>query len=81
VWPPRQSITVQKAFVWLLFPVAWLAYTLYRAQIVHWYPYPFLDPSKVGSTFGVLVYIIGIAIAFVGIAQLFAWISRVRQAN
>lgn len=81
VWPPRQSVSVQKAFVWLLFPVAWLAYTLYRAQIVHWYPYPFLDPNKVGSKVSVLLYIICIAVAFTGLAQLFAWISRIRQAN
>ena len=81
VWPPHESVTAQKAFTWLIFPVAWLAYTLYRAQIVHWYPYPFLDPNKVGSKIGVLAYIIVIAIAFTGLAQLFAWVSRIRQAN
>jgi hypothetical protein len=81
VWPPHESVTAKKAFVWLLFPVAWLAYTLYRAQIVHWYPYPFLDPSKVGSKLGVLAYLVGISIAFVALAQGFAWISRIRQTN
>jgi hypothetical protein len=81
VWPPHLAITVRKAFVWLIFPVAWLAYTLWRAQIVHWYPYPFLDPAKVGSKVGVLVYIIGISIAFIALAQAFAWISRVRKQS
>lgn len=78
LWPPQQAVSSRLAYVWLTFPVAWLTYTLYRAPIAHWYPYPFLDPSIVGSKFGVFAYIIGIAVAFIALAQLFAWISRER---
>jgi hypothetical protein len=33
-----------------IFPIAWLAYTLGRGAIVHWYPYPFVDVVTHGYT-------------------------------
>ena len=32
----------------LLWPVAWLAYTLARGPLAHWYPYPFVDVDTLG---------------------------------
>jgi hypothetical protein len=39
-----------KRIVWLslIFPVLWLAFTLIRGAIITWYPYPFIDVSKIG---------------------------------
>lgn len=33
-------------FYWLIFPLVYLIYSLIRGPIVNWYPYPFLDLSK-----------------------------------
>lgn len=45
---PRPRITwttVGWAFAW---PVAWIAYTLGRGAVTGWYPYPFLDVTRLG---------------------------------
>ena len=44
--PPHRNITIRRAAVWLIFPVVWLAYTLWRGAVTGWYPYPFLVPDE-----------------------------------
>ncbi|HSD98145.1 MAG TPA: Pr6Pr family membrane protein [Patescibacteria group bacterium] len=44
---------------WLLFPFFFVIYTLIRGFFVHWYPYPFLNPSLVGYE-GVVIWTFGI---------------------
>jgi len=46
--PPSNKVSYRKALAWLVFPLAYLAYSLIRGPIVEWYPYPFLDPSSGG---------------------------------
>ncbi len=65
--PPRNPLTVRRALVWMLFPLAYFVYSLFRGPIVDWYPYPFLNPDSVGGYGGVLAYSIGIAVLFMGI--------------
>jgi hypothetical protein len=31
-----------------LFPFLWLAFTLIRGSVIHWYPYPFIDVTRIG---------------------------------
>ena len=57
--PPRHRISPGMAFLWLLYPLAYFAYSLIRGEIVDWYPYPFLDASELGYG-GVLVRCLGI---------------------
>lgn len=43
---PRCDLrTVAWSLVW---PVAWLAYTLLHGSVTHWYPYPFIDVNAHG---------------------------------
>lgn len=51
---PGVRLTFRRALVWVVFPMAYLAYSLVRGAITGWYPYPFLDPREHGYT-GVLV--------------------------
>ena len=45
---PR-SLTSARIARWsLLFPIGWLAFTLIRGAVVKWYPYPFIDVTKLG---------------------------------
>ena len=42
---PRGWATAAVARMSLTFPVLWLAFTLVRGAVVHWYPYHFIDVS------------------------------------
>ncbi|WP_105566792.1 Pr6Pr family membrane protein [Microbacterium halophytorum] len=74
----------------LAYPIAWVGYTLLRAEHVvspatgsaWWYPYPFLNPHVQGGYGGVALYVIGIAIAFgiVSTGILALWRRRARIA-
>ena len=81
LWPSAKAISAREALWWLVFPITWIVYTLVRASFTSWYPYPFLNPDKVGGWGGVTLYIIGIAVAFIALSQLLAWVSRERKRN
>jgi len=54
--PPSPRLTLGSALVALVFPLAWLTYTLIRGAVVDWYPYPFLDPAQPGGYTTVAIY-------------------------
>ena len=58
---------------WLLFPAAYLVYTLARGADTGWYPYPFLDPDESGGYGGVAAYSAGVLAAFVAVALALRW--------
>jgi len=45
---PRRLTSRRVAQLSLCFPVLWLAFTLVRGSIVHWYPYHFIDVTVIG---------------------------------
>lgn len=45
---PRNIVSARIAWLSLIFPVCWVAFTLIRGAIVHWYPYPFIDVTQLG---------------------------------
>ncbi len=59
--PPRQRISIWQGAVWLVYPLAWVAYSLTRGAMVGWYPYPFLDPANGGYS-SIAVYVVGILV-------------------
>jgi hypothetical protein len=76
ITPPRRTVPFRRALSWLLFPALFLAYSLVRGPVVDWYPYPFLDPDRVGGYGGVAAYAAGIAL-FVGLmCWLVTWSGR-----
>lgn len=81
LWPSAKAISAHEAWWWLIFPVVWIIYTLVRASFTGWYPYPFLNPDKVGGWGGVTLYIVGITLVFIALSQLLAWVSRERTRN
>lgn len=70
--PPRTVLTLRRALVWLVFPLAYLVYTLVRGPVVDWYPYPFLNPDwpDGGGYPGVAVASVGVALGVVT----FSWV-------
>ncbi|MGC4043355.1 MAG: Pr6Pr family membrane protein [Armatimonas sp.] len=45
---PQHKLRFSQSLLWLLYPVAYLAYSLIRGAITGWYPYPFLNPHPNG---------------------------------
>jgi hypothetical protein len=61
ITPPTVRVSFRRGLIWLVYPLAYVAYSLIRGNTVDWYPYPFLDPGPRGYT-GVIQSSIGIAI-------------------
>ena len=57
---PSKAITFKRSFVWLIYPISYVIYSLVRGQLVNWYPYPFLNPKTNGFS-GVFLTAVGIA--------------------
>lgn len=62
--PPRTTIVANHIWYWLLYPVAYLLYSLVRGAFVDWYAYWFIDPARAGGWGGVLVFALGISAGF-----------------
>jgi hypothetical protein len=45
---PKRKFLFKQSLYWLLFPTAYLAYSLTRGVVTGWYPYPFLNPDTAG---------------------------------
>jgi hypothetical protein len=80
--PPRHRISPGMALLWLLYPLAYFAYSLIRGEIVDWYPYPFLDASELGYG-GVLARCLGILagmiVAALAVAEIGNRLGRRRE--
>ena len=68
--PPRTQLVVKQILLWQIFPLLYLAYVLIRGSVVSWYPYPFLDPAKMGGYGRVALYSLGIFVTFL----VFSWL-------
>jgi len=64
IFPPRARLGARELAIALIFPLAYLIYSLIRGKLVGWYPYPFLDARIVNGTTTVAVYVIGITLVF-----------------
>ena len=62
--PPRTPLGFKAGSLVLVFPLAYLAYSLIRGTVTGWYPYPFIDPTGPGGYGGVCAYAAGIAALF-----------------
>jgi len=72
--PPRHRISFRDSLVWLVYPLAWVAFTLVRGPIAGWYPYPFLDPAN-GGYGTVALYVVAILIFGVALCWLVSWVG------
>jgi hypothetical protein len=72
--PPTVRLTYRQSIVWLGYPLAWIAYTLIKGPIAHWYPYPFLDPV-IGGYGSVAVYCVGILFFMMVVNAIVVWMA------
>jgi hypothetical protein len=79
---PRGRASRRVMWLSVLFPVAWLVFTLVRGAAVGFYPYPFIDVADLG--YGrALVNCVWVAALYLGVAAgvaaLDGWLTRVRS--
>lgn len=64
---PRGLVAPRVVWLSLVFPVAWLTFTLIRGAVVNWYPYHFIDVTHLGYGKAV-VNCVWVAILLLGLA-------------
>jgi hypothetical protein len=74
--PPEHRLELRRSLIWLALPIVYLVYTLIRGVKIGWYPYPFLDPSKVRGYGGVTAYCVAITIMFLLFTALLTWLGN-----
>lgn len=80
LFPRKTHLSYDDAYKWVLFPLAFLFYTLVRGPIVHWYPYVILNPATAGGYVGVAKYSLSIlAGAYVGALLLILINNKLRS--
>ena len=75
--PSRHKLPRWTVLAWLAYPLVWFTYTLVRGEVVDWYPYPFVDVSKLGYD-GVLGRSVGLFIGFAFAAAALLWLGNRR---
>jgi hypothetical protein len=60
---------------WLIFPALYAGYSLLRGSVADWYPYPFLDVSKLGAG-PVAINVMLVVALFACLGFALAWIGR-----
>lgn len=78
--PPHQRIGFKQGLVWLVFPAAYVAYSLVRGSIVGWYPYPFLNPETNGAV-GTIITSLGIAALGLGLVYVITSVTKRRRTS
>lgn len=81
LFSPWSRSSLRSALGWLLVPLAYFAYSLLRGPIVHWYPYPFLDPRHSGGYGRVIIYAVVLAAAMALLALAVNAIGRKRARD
>ncbi|OOG65478.1 hypothetical protein B0E46_03805 [Rhodanobacter sp. B04] len=79
---PKATLRWPQVIYWQLYPAAYFVYVLARGAVDHWYPYPFLDVTKLGYL-RVLVDACAVLLAFIAVALLLVALGRwqVRRAG
>jgi hypothetical protein len=78
---PRGRATRRAMWLSLSFPVAWFAFTLIRGPIADFYPYPFVDVTRLGYA-KVLLNALWVGLIYLGVAAgavaLDGWLTKVQ---
>lgn len=72
---PRKRVAFRHALMWLAYPLFYVFYSLVRGWLIHWYPYPFLNPLLSGYATLATVCLV-IAATMTGFIALLTWGGR-----
>jgi hypothetical protein len=79
IWPPRSRLSVRAALAWMIFPAAYVIYSLVRGAATGFYAYPFFNPDANGGYGGVALYCVALIVVFVTLAFAVRWIGNLGQ--
>lgn len=65
---------------WLVYPLLFLVYTLIRGSFAGWYPYPFIDVSKIGMA-AALRNALFVSLFYLTLAFLLVFLSRNKRVS
>lgn len=80
LFDPWPTTSRSAALGWLAGPLAFLVYSLIRGPVVHWYPYPFLDPRRKGGYTHVALICVILALGMALLALVISWVGDRRSA-
>jgi len=75
---PKGTLRLRHIAAWVIYPVVYFAYSLWRGHLLAVYPYPFIDVEKLGYP-QVFVNAGGLLLGFVVIALLVVGLDRWRK--
>ena len=77
---PKGKILWKSVLAWLLYPLIYLIFILMRGPSSSFYPYPFIDVSKIGYN-KTLINSAGMLLAFLVVSILFISLNRLKKIN
>jgi hypothetical protein len=79
--PLHRSVPMWSAFIFAVYPLAWLGYTLWYGSDTGWYPYNFLDPARNNGAVGVAITITLMVVGFLTLAALIIRLGKVMRSG
>ncbi len=76
----KDQLSRKAVFPWMIYPVLYTIFILFRGSVTGFYPYPFINIAELGFQ-KVMVNALGIAAAFVAVSLLFVGIGNFRNNN
>jgi hypothetical protein len=73
----RINLRIRTIFWVLVFPLAWLIYSVIRGLIVSWWPYWFINPNEPAGITGMLTYIVAIMLFLLTVAIALLGLQRI----
>ena len=73
----RINLRIRTIFWVLVFPLAWLVYSVIRGLIVNWWPYWFINPNEPAGITGMLTYIVAIMLFLLTVAIALLGLQRI----
>ena len=75
------KLKFKQIFWTLLFPLAWLVFTIIRGLNTNWWAYWFLNPNEKGGVTGVITYILAIVVFMLVSASISLALNRFRTGT
>lgn len=72
---PKTKLRFAPSLVWLIYPLAYLAYSMVRGAATGWYPYPFLNPAS-NSLVSITITIVGLILLGLVLIWGACWFTR-----
>lgn len=75
-----EKVTVKTILLWLFYPIVYVIYTLLHGIYTNFYPYPFIDATKLGFPTAIINGLF-VLLAFVVFSGILVFISRLKTKH